>query len=121
MHPARRSGDLGGLPPLAAGTGKVVVPTMVAGANVGLWLAVAPLGIMLVATEVLLGAVVVLTALYAPDEYSARAFRLLTWTSSPDSMPRGTRTKRRREARDEMRGNPDVRGVPAARPRDSGG
>lgn len=87
---------------------------MVAGFNVGLWVAAAPLGIVLVATEVLLGAAVVLTALYAPDEYSARAFRLLTWTSSPDSMPSGTRTRRLRKSRDEMRGDEDGRGVPLA-------
>jgi len=30
-----------------------------------------------------LAAVVILTALYAPEKYSVRAFRLLPWTDSP--------------------------------------
>lgn len=51
-----------------------------AGAHAGMWLAAPVLATICMMLEVALTATVVLTALFAPEPISDRAFRMLPWT-----------------------------------------
>ncbi|MFF7250150.1 hypothetical protein ACFZBU_40450 [Embleya sp. NPDC008237] len=53
----------------------------VAGAHATLWLTAPTAAMVLTVPEAALAVTVVLTALYAPDRLSDRAFRLLPWAS----------------------------------------
>ncbi|MER6946511.1 hypothetical protein ABT294_21005 [Nonomuraea sp. NPDC000554] len=53
-----------------------------AGVHTGLWLSAPTLAVILTLLEALLTVVVIVTALYAPEPISDRAFRMLPWTMS---------------------------------------
>jgi hypothetical protein len=63
----------------------------VAGVHAGLWLAAPTVAGLLLVTEAVLVVVVVVTALYAPERISDRAFRMLPWTTpAPSGQPTGS-------------------------------
>jgi hypothetical protein len=69
--------------PPPAGRARIGTAVTVAGIDTGLGLAAPWLGAALTAIQAVLGAVVVLTALYGRGELSDRAFRMLPWTTPP--------------------------------------
>jgi hypothetical protein len=57
----------------------------VLGTHAATWLTAPNLGEIIVLVEIALTAAVIITAIYGPDKYSSRAFRLLPWTASAGS------------------------------------
>ena len=64
--------------PLAAGLAGAAFGT---GTQTALWLTSPYLALAFSMLEAVLAITVILTALYAPDKYSIRAFKLLPWTA----------------------------------------
>jgi hypothetical protein len=68
---------------------RVSSATGVFGVHAITWLAAPRLGQVIIIVEIMLTITVMLTALYAPQEFSSRAFRLLPWpTSAPADLPK---------------------------------
>ncbi|MFG1620168.1 hypothetical protein ACGFI3_46105 [Nonomuraea wenchangensis] len=65
-----------------------------AGVHAGLWLTVPYLAAILVLVEAALAVVVVVTALYAAEPISKRAFRMLPWTTPAPQRPQPRRRTR---------------------------
>lgn len=66
-----------------------------AGAHAALWLAAPGPAIALTLLEAALTTTVVLTALYAPDPISDRAFRMLPWTTPAQARRRTSKAPHR--------------------------
>ncbi len=74
----------------------VVVATGAVGTHAGLWLTNPRLAGNITALEAALAMIVFLTALFAPQKYSDRAFRMLVFTArQPADENRSSRTKKR--------------------------
>lgn len=54
----------------------------VAAVHTGVWLSAPTLAVVLTLLEASLTVMIIVTALYAPDSISDRAFRMLPWTTS---------------------------------------
>ncbi|GAA2148698.1 hypothetical protein [Actinomadura napierensis] len=54
--------------------------------HTGLWLTAPALAVVLIVLEAALTITIIATALYAPDPISARAFRMLPWTTPPPAQ-----------------------------------
>lgn len=112
-----------GPPRVGWSAGKKLLSAVAAGVNVSMWLTAAPLS-MTLGVGTLLAAAVILTALYAPDRYSARAFGLLPWADSSGRgdlvAQQGWPEERDRETADTGRHRPlascRTSGLPARRP-----
>ncbi|MBA2897752.1 hypothetical protein [Nonomuraea soli] len=55
----------------------------VAGVHASLWLSAPVIAAILTIAEAVLAVMVIVTALYAPERVSDRAFRMLPWTTPP--------------------------------------
>lgn len=87
------------LPAATTPTNGVRIGAATAGIHAGLWVTTTPAAVALMILEAALATTIILTALFAPSHLSARAFRMLTWTT-PDAErsdgPRRSNGPRRR-------------------------
>jgi hypothetical protein len=84
---------------------KLGTSTAFTGIHAALWIEAAPVCIGLMCIEAALAVTIILTALFARDDLSDRAFRMLPWTTPP---------KKRRKRRQPAIGRPEGRPIRAA-------
>lgn len=83
IHPERMCEVSKGIQAKRPGVVQFGTVTAATGIQVGLWFANSPIAIALICLEAVLITAVVVTALYASQRLSDRAFRVLPWIKQP--------------------------------------
>lgn len=83
IHPERMCEAPEGIQAVRSVTVQFGTVTAATGVQLGLWFAESPIAIALVCLEAILITAVIVTALYASQRLSDRAFRVLPWIKQP--------------------------------------